>query len=86
LLVPSLLPCTYANPLRFPWRDKGTKLRVVLGLSATYLLVFHSPLSSESSYSVLSRRKRLAARSAMVDISADLRISKEDATNYTPRR
>jgi hypothetical protein len=38
----------------------------LLGMSATYLLLFHSVFSSELSYSVLSRRNRLAARSVIV--------------------
>jgi hypothetical protein len=67
--------------LHGPRQKEGANLRVLLGMSATHLLVFHSTLSSESSYSVLSRRKRLAARSVIVEGCAKSQQASEAIRN-----
>ena len=59
---PQWPPCVSPRALG-AMKEGATNL---LGMSATYLLLFHSVFSSESSYSVLSRRTRLAARSVIV--------------------
>lgn len=56
--------CLAASPRALGAMKEGATN--LLGMSATYLLLFHSVFSSESSYSVLSRRNRLAARSVIV--------------------
>lgn len=61
LLAPTVVALCLARVALGAMKEGAT----LLGMSATYLLLFHSVLSSESSYSVLSRRKRLAARSVM---------------------
>jgi hypothetical protein len=75
LLTPQLWEVATLCSIHGPWREGSAKLRVVLGMSATYLLLFHSTLSSESSYSVLNRRKRLAARSVIAARCVTVRIS-----------